>query len=163
MMNKMIRNRQRGSAMLVTMILIAALLAGVAVLVSLQLTSTKSTETTRTGLAALHCADAGLAASRVWVGSQETYVKANLGGTLPNLDAYFTAANPDRNDIDGDGVADFTVSVFASTDVSRVWLVSRCIKYPDAPKEVRELIEFSTSGTQYKWQEGGAFGNNNAN
>lgn len=163
MMNKMIRNGQRGSAMLVTMILIAALLAGVAVLVSLQLTSTKSTETTRTGLAALHCADAGLAASRVWVGSNEAYVKANLGGTPGALTTYFASTTPARDDIDGDGTSDFQVTVLASTNVDRVWLVSRCIKYPDAPKEVRELIEFATTGTQYKWQEGGAFGNNNAN
>src|SRR6185312_4064680 len=58
------RNSQRGSAMLVTMIVIASLLAGAAVLVSMQLASNRSSDLTRTGVSATYCAEAGLDAAR---------------------------------------------------------------------------------------------------
>lgn len=176
------RNPQRGSAMLVTLILIAALLAGVAILVSLQLTSTKSTELTRNGLASLHCAEAGLAISHSQVASQRPLVNTHLN-SYPNsttqratfLDAYFATATPNMSDIDGDGTAnDFEIYIVDDADEtpapdyqadinSRVWLISRCVKWPDSPKEVRELVEFAASPTQYDWQDGRSFGNNNAN
>ncbi|HEX7700119.1 MAG TPA: hypothetical protein VF403_05345, partial [Kofleriaceae bacterium] len=60
-MNRMIRQRQRGSAMLVTMIIISSLLAGAAVLVSMQLAGNRASDLTRTGLEATYCAEAGLA------------------------------------------------------------------------------------------------------
>ena len=46
----MSRQGQRGSAMLVTMVIIAALLAGAAVLGSLQVNSNRSTKLTSNGL-----------------------------------------------------------------------------------------------------------------
>jgi len=58
------RIRQRGSAMLVTMIIISSLLAGAAVLVSMQLASNRSSDITRSGLSATYCAEAGLSAAR---------------------------------------------------------------------------------------------------
>jgi len=185
------RNTQRGSAMLVTLILVAALLAGVAVLVALQLSSTKSTELTRTGLAALHCAEAGLAVSHREVANNKSSVITQLSSlpyTGPSgalswqsqptfLTTYYATGSPyNLSDIDGDGTAgDFVVYIIDdddessttqawNTDInSRVWLVSRCTKYPDSPKEVRELVEFGQSPTQYEWQEGRSNGANNAN
>jgi len=50
-MKLMKRDSQRGSAMLVTLIITVALLAGAAVLVSLQLSANKSTELSRAGIA----------------------------------------------------------------------------------------------------------------
>ena len=60
----MIRNPQRGSAMLVTMIIISSLLAGAAVLVSMQLAGNRASDLPRTGLEATYCAEAGLAIAR---------------------------------------------------------------------------------------------------
>ena len=175
------RNKQRGSAMLVTVILIAALLAGVAVLVSMQLTTTKSTELTRSGLTALHCADAGLAAARSQLVRSQASVTAHIlaypyttSATTWQVQPTFltTYFGTTRADMDGDGTNDFTVWIIDNDDGdsnygldadSRVWLISRCTKYADTPKEVRELIQFSAAGTLYDWQEGRAFGNNNSN
>jgi hypothetical protein len=171
------RDRERGSAMLVTLILISALLAGVAVLVSLQLTTSKSTALTRVGLQSLHCAESGLAASHGDVALNKTAVIAHLlansyNGSVPAqwqvIPSFITTAH---RDVDGDGATDVDIWIIDNEDAngytldsdSRVWLISRCTKYPDAPKEVRELIEFGGSPTQYDWQEGRAFGNNNSN
>ncbi|HEY5922384.1 MAG TPA: hypothetical protein VIV11_11970, partial [Kofleriaceae bacterium] len=65
--DRMIRNSERGSAMLVTMILMAALLAGGAALVSVQTSSTRSASMTRNGISAQYCAEAGLVAARRYV------------------------------------------------------------------------------------------------
>jgi hypothetical protein len=174
------RNGQRGSAMLVTLILIAALLAGVAVLVSMQLSTTKATEVTRMGSMALHCAESGLAATHVLVGQNKTAVTAHLlaapytsesvaDGTGWKVTPSFITSTYRDFDGGGDDVNIYIIDNLDSNALytvdtdNRVWLVSRCTKYPDSPKEVRELIEFGSSGQNYKWQEGGAFGNNNAN
>lgn len=169
------RDRERGSAMLVTLILIAALLAGIAVLASLQLTSTKGTETTRVGLMSLHCAESGLAASHAEIGINRALVLAHIaanpypGGAWTTNPTFITTM---QRDIDGDGVVDLDIYIIDNDDGdgntgadldNRVWLISRCTKYPDAPKEVRELVEFGNMATVYDWQEGGAFGNNNKN
>lgn len=171
------RDRERGSAMLVTLILIAALLAGVAVLVSLQLTTSKSTELTRVGLQSLHCAESGLAASHGDVALNRSVVLTHLTANSYSaatpaqwqvIPSFITTAH---RDVDGDGVTDVDIWIIDNEDVndytqdsdSRVWLISRCTKYPDAPKEVRELIQFAGGATQYDWQEGRAFGNNNSN
>ena len=47
------REKERGSAMLVTLVLIAALIGGAAVVVSMQLASTKSADITKTGMSSL--------------------------------------------------------------------------------------------------------------
>lgn len=175
------RNSQRGSAMLVTLILISALLAGVAVLVSLQLASTKSTELQRSGLAALHCAEAGLAVTHNEVAQNRTLVDAHLLANPASLTVQpaflvttLTAPTQDLNDIDGDGQTDFQIFIVDNDDEptgndyrydtdGRVWLVSTCIKYTDTPKQVRELVEYAKNPTMYDWQDGRGFGNNNAN
>jgi hypothetical protein len=45
----------------------------------------------------------------------------------------------------------------------RVYIVSRCIKYPDTPREVVELVEQSAGGFAYRSQEGGWNNNGNDN
>src|SRR5512135_2585388 len=79
------RHPERGSAMLVTLILIAALLAGAAVLVSMQVSSTRSSEVTRTGTSSLYCAELGLAAARPVVAANYALWKAGGAAnfTLP--------------------------------------------------------------------------------
>jgi hypothetical protein len=75
------RGRERGSALLVTMIIISALLAGAAVLVHVQMKSTRGAEMTRTSISSLHCAEAGLTAARTAVMTNYAQWNASLGMT----------------------------------------------------------------------------------
>jgi len=162
------RNGERGSAMLVAMILMAALLAGAAVLVSLQLTSNRGTEMTRTGISALYCAEAGLTASR-------STIAINQGdwGTFLGSSAEPTWLSTVEHDLDGDNVDDFTIRLVDNFDEQsgsdaptadldgKIYIVSRCTKYPDTPREVRELITFTEVTHCYGSQRGGCGGNGN--
>lgn len=173
------RDGQRGSAMLTAMILMAALLAGAAALVSVQMASTRSSGLVRSGINAQYCAEAGLTAAR-------TAIAANQAEWAAALQASATAApNPPTepaflssivHDIDGDNVADFMVYLRDNNDELpptnddqavdtdlRIYVVSRCIKYPDTPREVVELVETSTGSHAYRSQEGGWNNNGNDN
>lgn len=175
------RVRQRGSAMLVTMIIISSLLAGAAVLVSMQLASNRSSDVTRSGLAATYCAEAGLAMAR-------SAVTANYAGWNAALSAcngvfpcspepsWLASLNHDI-DVPADGSADFTIYIKDNDDELppspndllhdsdlRVFIVSRCTKYGETIKEVEELIEWSGGGTNYRTQQGlGRYGGGNNN
>jgi len=171
------RNSERGSAMLITMILVAAILAGAAVLVSLQLGSNRSTEITRTGISALYCAEAGLAATRATIAANQSNWTGNIGvydpdgtGTEPS---WLSTVN---HDLDGDGNPDFKVWLEDDSDEmppnpdvptvdsnSRLFVVSRCLKYPDLPREVRELVGVQQASNCYNSQRGGCAGNGNMN
>ena len=173
------RNSERGSAMLVTMVLMTALMAGAAALAHIQTTSTRSAQLTRTGITAEYCAEAGLVAARSAV--------ANNAASWPTALAASAAAAPAApaepaffssivHDLDGDGVADFMVYLRdnhdemppnddnpASDNDLRVFIVSRCTKYPETPREVSELVEQSAGGFGYHSQEGGVNNNGNDN
>jgi hypothetical protein len=169
------RNSERGSAMLVAMILMAALLAGATVLVSLQLSSNRSTELTKTGITALYCAEAGLTATRATIAMNQQNWGTYLGtGNEPSWIVHPTI----NHDLDNpaDNVADYEVTLednhdeipptgdnqLVDTD-GKVYIVSRCTKYPDTPREVRELITFTQLRHCYGSQRGGCGGNGNMN
>jgi hypothetical protein len=163
--------------MLVTLILISALLAGAAVLVSMQLSSNRATEISQDGMKSLYCAEAGLSAAR-------TVVAANIGswasgavgsglgaGTEPTWLSTAINAAVGSHDLDGDGAADFEVFLEDNDDDAdtandsdeRVFVVSRCIKYPDTPKAVKELVKMAGAASCYQAQEGGCGQNGNSN
>jgi hypothetical protein len=168
-------NSQRGSAMLVTMIVIAALLGGAAVLVSMQLSANRSTELSRTGMESLHCAEAGLAAARATV-------KAHYGVDWNTAIAASAAGNTSEpawllagfsHDLDGDGVTpDFSIYLKDNDDEGpptannlgldedqRVFVVSKCNKYADTPKQVEELVQYSGGNNCGYSEDGGCDGN----
>jgi hypothetical protein len=165
------RKSERGSAMLITLILMAAILAGAAVLVSMQLGANRATEVTRTGISALYCAEAGLTATRTTIAANRDNWDDYLGlGTEPSWLA------PIEHDLDGDGNADFIVTLEDDTDElpptpedplldtnGRVFVVSRCIKYVDFPREVRDLVGYQQQSNCYNSQRGGCAGNGNMN
>lgn len=169
------RDPERGSAMLVTLILIAALLAGAAVLVAMQLSSSGAADLNKSATRALHCAEAGLAAARPAVIANADKWGTALGGGQPSwLDA--TVLDHDLDDNDGATTDDFTITLVdnvdefsptpsdpASDNDLRVFIVSTCKKYPDTPKEVRELVQYQTAGKCYNAQKGGCGKNNNQN
>jgi hypothetical protein len=175
------RNSQRGSAMLVTMIVISSLLAGAAVLVSMQLQSNRSSDLTRTGMSATYCAEAGLDAARSVVAANFAMWGSALlacgSGPYPCTEPSWIQSALGTQDLDGDGSADYTVyikdnddelppnanNLQVDNDLS-VFVVSECIKYKDNPKEVEELIQYSGGGQDYRSQQGlGRYGNGNNN
>jgi hypothetical protein len=154
--------------MLVTLIITAALMAGAAAMVSLQLGSTRSAGITRTKISGLYCAEAGLTAARATVTANYGAWNASLGQTsepswLASID----------HDIDDDGAADFTITLRDNADDSpddpsrdndlTIYVVSTCTKDADTPTEVMELVRFTGGGNCYQAQLGGCGGNANAN
>ena len=154
--------------MLVTLIIITVILAGAATMAQMQLSSNKSTDLVRVKVSSLHCAEAGLAVARTAVTANYSDWNNWLGqGQPPWL------ASLDR-DLDGDGVADFTLRLRDNADEMvddnpnvdndlAVFVVSACVKFGDAPAEVSELIRFNGGGSCYQAQLGGCGGNANAN
>jgi hypothetical protein len=167
------RDPQRGSAMLVTMVVITSLLAGAVVLVAMQLASGRSTDLTRTGLSAMYCAEAGLTASRATVAGNYDQWSTSLTSTTQPAWLSNTAFS---HDLDGDGVDDFAITIKDNDDETaptpndlaidtdlKIFIVSTCIKFPDTPKQVSELIEYKPAANCYGSQEGGCNGRGNQN
>jgi hypothetical protein len=164
--------------MLVTLILISALLAGAAVLAAMQMSSTRSSDVTRTGMSATYCAEAGLAQARAVIAAQYTswgswLCSATSASACTEPASLYTAIG--SHDLDGVTGDDFMVYLrdnddelsgsnnLGSDNDLRVFIVSRCIKYPENIKEVEELVQYSGGGTCYQSQQGGCWGNGNSN
>ncbi len=189
------RNRERGSAMLVTLIIIASLLAGAAVLVGMQLSTNRSTDLTRSGMTALYCAEAGIEAANpivaqnypLWnaqmcpvavvpaLGSLGTEEQNNPTGCLPTVSGspgtitgeplMFNTIN---HDLDGDLSPDFvlylrdnddevfpTPQAYGIDNDQKVFVVSTCVKFPDTPKQIRELVTFNGGGMCQQYHQQG--------
>jgi hypothetical protein len=177
------RSSERGSAMLVTLIIIGALLAGGAVLVSLQLASNRSSDLTRSGMSALYCAEAGLSAARPVVAANYSPPGSGIGwasalvqsGGGDTSEPAWLAAGIGSHDLDGDGSPDFEVYIKDNGDEGvnpddptldadlQVFIVARCIKYPDTEKQIDELVLFNGGTACNPKQAGGQDGNGNKN
>lgn len=168
------RQRERGTAILITMMLVVSLLGGGAVLFGMQLQSTRATEVVRTGISASHCAEGGLVAARSLVASNYASWSAGLQSGLSNAEPTFLQSPNINHDLDNDGVADFTVILKDNDDEVgtqnttkdndlQVWLIATCTKYPEQRKQVSELVRVSVAGTCYDTQLGGCGGNGNGN
>ena len=179
------RDPQRGSAMLLTLIIITSLLAGTSVLVAMQLQSTRTADLTRNGVAALYCAEAGLAAARPIMANNYTQWNAAFAAqtlaeaTNPSafVEPTFLGPGAFSHDLDGDGVADFHVMIRdnedevapapndPNTDLDQTaYLIVECIKFPDMPKRVEELARFNPGGlANIRTIGGGIMGVGNGN
>lgn len=167
----MIRRSEQGSAILLVLVIIMGLLGGGAALLSTQLKATKSTDLIKNGAAAMHCAEAGLAAVRTTVAGNYPQWNAAFGqSTEPS---WLSSVN---HDLDGDGVADFTITLRdnddeqdpLASDTTRdndlaVFVIATCTKYPELPKQVSELVLYNGGGGCYQSQLGGCGGNGNSN
>lgn len=154
--------------MLVTMILMAVILSGAAVMVSMQMSSTRNAGMTRSKMSSVYCAEAGLVTARTAVStSYAAWNDALAAGTEPS---WLTSLD---HDLDDDGSPDFTITLRDNHDDTpddqtrdndlTIFIVSTCIKYPDTPTEVTELVRHSGGGNCYDAQLGGCGGNANAN
>jgi hypothetical protein len=161
--------------MLVTLIVVSALLAGAVVVATMQVSSTRSSDVTRTGTAALYCAEAGLSAARpVVANNYPSWAGSLYTGTGTPTEPAWLAAGIGSHDLSGGSGSDFMVYLKDNDDEIgsnngssdndlRIFIVSRCLKYGDTVKEVEELITYSGGGSCYHSQNGNCFGNNNAN
>ena len=123
------RNAQRGSAMLVTMIVISSLLAGAAVLVSMQLASNRSSDLTRTGLEATYCAEAGLDAARSVVAANFSNWAASLAacgsGPYPCAEPAWLSSALGNQNLSGGSGSDYWVYIKDNDDELRHWRTTR--------------------------------------
>lgn len=184
-MNRVLNRRtsrpQRGSAMLVTLLVIVSLVAGAAVLVGLQMASNRSTDLTRSGTNALYCAEAGLVAARPIVVanfsqwstalalsaandfSEPPWLAAGIDGSMGGHDLDTTVASTDFRVHLEDNHDEPGASIPGADTDLRIFIVSTCLAYPDTPKQVRELVEYNGVVACYPWQIGGCGGANNTN
>jgi len=147
----------------------------------MQVNSNRATELTRDGLASLYCAEHGLTAGRQAVldayGAWNPALLANCADSDCNslVEPTFTGTGVFSHDIDG-GAASVDFRVFIrdddddsgvqdyTTDVNdTIFIVSRCTKYPDTPKQVEMLIKYTPGMPPYAAQEGGANSRANSN
>ena len=165
------RNAEQGSAILLVLVIIMGLLGGGAALVATQLKATRSTDLIKNGAAAMHCAEAGLAAARQTVAGNYAQWNASLGQTAEP--SWLASVN---HDLDGDGISDFTITLRDNDDEQEplaanpsvdndlaVFVTATCTKYPELPKQVSELVLYNGGGGCYQAQLGGCGGNGNSN
>jgi hypothetical protein len=182
----MTRNGQRGAAMMVTLIIVASLLAGAAVLVAMQLGTNRSTDLTRSGMTAEYCAEAGAERAMPILATTAGFWSAGLCGAGPGSESNCLPTSPAgevamlappaiNHDLDGDGVPDFVLYLRDDDDEipgpqnygldvdQRVYIVSTCIKFPDTPRQVKELVQFDGGNGSNCGMLGGCNGRNNNN
>ncbi len=171
------RAPERGSAMLVTVIIVAALLAGGSVLASMQMSSTRATGVMRSGMAALYCAEGGLAAARVAVAASQSQwgpaIAASAGGDTSEPSWLSDAIG--SHDLDGNGSWDFEVYIKDNADEAsgpdnpsvdndmQLYIVVTCTAMPETPKQVQELVLYNGGSACMPEQLGGMDNNGNKN
>ena len=164
---------ERGSVMIIVVTMITALMLGAGVALYLQIADTRGAGLIRASRASLFCAEAGLAASRPTIGANYTLWGDMLDTDASNDPGWY----PMKGDIDGDGADDYEVVIRDNDDEFlpevldpyrdndlKIFVISRCTKYPDTPREVLELVIYSGGGSVYRNQSGQGSGNTgNAN
>jgi hypothetical protein len=166
----MTRNPQRGAAMMVVLITMAALMTAGGLAIYVSSSETRSTGYVATSRQALYCAEAGLAAARDTI----TGNYASWGDALDDDEANDPDWYPITGRLDDDptGDPDYEVVIRDNDDEHspnandptkdsdlQVYVESTCLKYPDAPRVVTELIQYTGGGYVYKNQSGQGGGN----
>jgi hypothetical protein len=171
---------QRGAAMMVVMIVITALLGVASISIYLAVIETRSTEYVATARRSLYCAEAGLAASRTEVSDHYGdwfFVLDGDPGTDPGSWYPIRGWLDDAPHVDGVDPYDYEVTLKDNDDElpptpndpthdndAQVFVVARCLKYPEVPRAVTELLTLQGAGEGYRDQSGQggmATGNNN--
>jgi hypothetical protein len=153
--------RQRGAALVVTLILVTALLAGGALAMYLQLADTRSTQYVTESRGALFCAEAGLAGARAYVTDHSSQWALMLDDDPDNDPVGY----PVEGDLDDDGVIDWRVEIRDNDDEQHpaandptndvdqtIFMLSTCVRFPDTPRQVLELISLAGGGHNYRDQ-----------
>ena len=159
---------QRGSTMVVVLVLLVALLAAGAIALRMQLSNTKASGIVRATKSSLYCAEAGLAAARPRIGGAYALWSDMLDADPSNDPAWY----PVLGDLDGDGTNDYRVTIRDNDDEAapapnkphedndlRIFLVSQCTRASESDRQVLELIAYDGGGTVYRNQAGQGAGN----
>lgn len=170
------RSTKRGSAMLVTMIVIGALLAGAATLTNMQMQSQRSQDLTKSNVSSLYCAEAGIAAARTALATHYSSwglgLAQSAGGDKTEPSWLATAIG--SHDIDGDNQADFAAYIYDNNDDPvdnnpsadndlQVFIAVSCTKYPETPNTITELVKYNGGVGCHPSQIGGCGGEGNSN
>ena len=150
----MTRSGERGSAVLIVMLVIGSLIAVAAALTTLHNKQSQASEVTQKSAAARYCAEAGIAAAQSTVVANAASWNASLGtGVEP---AWLSVVD---HDLDGNGTPDFTIELRddddeAVNDLSHdtnhaVFLVSTCIAHPENRSQVSVLV--TDTGVRRLW------------
>lgn len=157
------RNTERGSAMIIVVVILVALLAGGAYALFVQVRSTKSAGLLKAERSALYCAEAGLTAVRSLVAINPQDWPDIAAGTAVG---WWDTARFGDIDVPPDG-DDFEVTAAENGDPNdgAIFLISTCTKFPEYPATVMELITISgVTANCYKDTSGQGCGNTgNAN
>ena len=150
---------ERGSVMLLVVVILAALLAGGAIALSLVVSDTRSSQFANSSRSALFCAESGLAAARGTIAANSPVWNEMLDADPSNDPTWY----PIRGDLDGDLIADYEVIIRDNGDEfsptpdnpnedndAKVFVVSRCIRFPNYPRAVMELVTFQSASSNYK-------------
>jgi hypothetical protein len=150
---------QRGSTMVVVMVLLVALLSAGAVAVQIQSADTRTTGLVGAARRALFCAEAGLETHGQAIVDQKAAWNDLLAGNPVAGVSY-----PFVGSIDGSGTIDYEVRIRDNFDDDdqlsdidgKVFIVSRCLKYADTtPREIMQLISVKLEKSDYDAQLGG--------
>lgn len=166
--------RQRGSALMTSLIILSGLLVAAGASVYLMTAETKSTSYTAMSRRSLFCAEGGLAMARPIVAANHSSWNAVLDTDPGNDPSWYPITG--YLEANATGTPDFTVTLKDNDDEITiandpntdndlmVFLVSKCTRYPEHPRTVMELVEYTAAGHMYRDQSGqGGFGTGNAN
>ena len=134
---------EQGGSLLLVLLIVTVLLGGAGVAIFVQLADARSVGVVRKAHEALFCAESGLAVARKLLGSPPYLDPGGASDWLPV-----------RGSVgDGDAVDDFEVTVRPGPAAPEptFFLESRCLKYPDAPTQVTELV--GAGGRTLLWLE----------
>lgn len=162
--------------MLVTMIVIGALLAGAATLTNMQMQSQRSADMAKSNVSSLYCAEAGMTAARTALAASYSSWGLGLAQSASGNKAEpdWLAAAIGSHDIDGDNQADFAAYIYDNNDDPvdnnpeadndlQVFVAVSCIKYPDTPNTITELVKYNGGVGCHPSQIGGCGGEGNSN
>ena len=174
------RRSEAGTALLITLFLIVALLGGGATFLSMQLTSSKSAGVVKQKITSQACAEAGLVAGRSAVASNYPLWSVSfctsscVVGSASSEPTFLRSPLVDH-DLDNNGTSDFVLTLVDNNDEVapeannpevdndlQAWLVSTCTM-GDITTSARELVKFMPGGTCYANQLGGCGGTGNSN
>ena len=161
---------QRGAAMIVVLIVMAALMTAGGLALYVSTSETRSTGYIAAGRQALYCAEAGLAAARATVTANYNQWGQVLDEDGQNDPAWYPIQGTLSDDPTGapdyevrirdndDEMAPATNDPEVDSDM-KVWVESTCLKYPDTSRTVTELIQYQSTGYVYRNQAGQGGGN----
>lgn len=169
------RHHRRGATIVSTMIILTGLMVVASTTALLLNAESRSTGYTAMARRSLYCAEAGLVTARAIAAANYATWPQALDADPGNDPPWY----PIRGHLEqaATGAPDFEVTLrdnddelppltndpVADNDL-KVFIVSRCLKYPEHPRTVMELVEYTAAGHAYRNQAGqGASNTGNAN